>query len=314
MLGLLRRRGPSGFSPSSTAEEVTAGIDGCGLVAIVTGASHGIGTETCRVLALRGVQVVMGVRNTLSGARVREEIVRQIPTAKIEVLELDLSSMSSVRRFVKNFNALNLPLNILINNAGIAFVPFELSEDGIELHFATNHLGHFLLTDLLLEKIKVTAEQSDIEGRIVIVSSEGYKHAYREGIRFHKINDESGYSRFSAYGQSKLANILHSNELSKNLKEQNAKVVVNSLHPGEVCTNIMHHWAFLHGLMCTLGKFILKDVGQGAATVCYLALHPQVAGVTGKYFIDCNATDPKSPATDKELVKRLWDFSASLVH
>ncbi|XP_072151376.1 short-chain dehydrogenase TIC 32, chloroplastic [Setaria viridis] len=290
MLGLLRRRAPSGFSPSSTAEEVTAGIDGCGLVAIVTGASHGIGTETCRVLALRGVQVVMGVRNTLSGARVREEIVRQIPTAKIEVLELDLSSMSSVRRFVKNFNALNLPLNILINNAGIAFVPFELSEDGIELHFATNHLGHFLLTDLLLEKIKVTAEQSDIEGRIVIVSSQGYKHAYREGIRFHKINDESGYfllnqphhfkvmfftfilsySRFSAYGQSKLANILHSNELSKNLK--------------------------------------------GAATVCYLALHPQVAGVTGKYFIDCNATDPKSPATDKELVKRLWDFSASLVH
>ncbi|RCV32943.1 hypothetical protein SETIT_7G043700v2 [Setaria italica] len=299
MLGLLRRRGPSGFSPSSTAEEVTAGIDGCGLVAIVTGASHGIGTETCRVLALRGVQVVMGVRNTLSGARVREEIVRQIPTAKIEVLELDLSSMSSVRRFVKNFNALNLPLNILINNAGIAFVPFELSEDGIELHFATNHLGHFLLTDLLLEKIKVTAEQSDIEGRIVIVSSEGYKHAYREGIRFHKINDESGYF---------LLNQPH------HFKEQNAKVVVNSLHPGEVCTNIMHHWAFLHGLMCTLGKFILKDVGQGAATVCYLALHPQVAGVTGKYFIDCNATDPKSPATDKELVKRLWDFSASLVH
>ncbi|CAN6234524.1 unnamed protein product [Urochloa humidicola] len=316
MWGLLKRRGPSGFSPSSTAEEVTAGIDGSGLVAVVTGASHGIGAETCRVLALRGVQVVMGVRNTSSGARVREEIVRQVPTAKIVVLELDLSSISSVRRFVNNFNALNLPLNILINNAGIALVPFELSEDGIELHFATNHLGHFLLTDLLLEKIKVTAKQSDIEGRIVIVSSEGYKRAYQEGIRFHKINDESGYSRLSAYGQSKLANILHSNELSNNLKEQDAKVVVNSLHPGEVATNITHHWAFLHGLMCTFGKYILKSVDQGAATVCYLALHPQVTGVTGKYFIDCNAIaiDPKSPATDKELAKRLWDFSVSLVH
>nr|CAB3484082.1 unnamed protein product [Digitaria exilis] len=218
MWGLLHRSSPSGFSPSSTAEEVTAGIDGSGLVAIVTGGSSGIGAETCRVLALRAVHVVMGVRNLCTGLQVREKIVGQVPMAKIEILELDLSSMSSVRRFIDNFNALDIPLNILVNNAGIAFAPFELSGDGIELHFATNHLGHFLLTDLLLEKINITAKESGIEGRIVIVASDSYKHPYREGICFEKINDKSGYSSILAYGQSKLANILHSNELSSRLK------------------------------------------------------------------------------------------------
>uniref|UniRef100_A0A0D3FTU3 Uncharacterized protein n=1 Tax=Oryza barthii TaxID=65489 RepID=A0A0D3FTU3_9ORYZ len=314
MWGLLRRRSPSGFSPSSTAEEVTAGVDGSGLVAVVTGASSGIGAETCRVLAMRGVHVVMGVRNSSAGARVRDEIVRQVPAAKIEMLDLDLSSMLSVRRFAENFSALNLPLNILVNNAGIAFVPFKLSEEGIELHFSTNHLGHFLLTDLLLEKMKVTAIESGIEGRVVIVASDSYKHPYREGIRFDKINDESGYNKIFAYGQSKLANILHSNLLSSNLKEQDAKVTVNSLHPGAVVTNIMRHWYFVNGMLSTLGKFFVKGVEQGAATVCYVALHPQVAGVTGKYFVDCNVTELKSHALDMGLAKRLWDFSLNLIH
>ncbi|XP_066347020.1 short-chain dehydrogenase TIC 32, chloroplastic-like [Miscanthus floridulus] len=321
MLGLLqRRRSPSGFSPSSTAEEVTTRICGSGLVAIVTDASSGIGAETCQVLVVRGVHVIMGVRNPSAAERVREDILRQVPTAKIEILEVDLSSMSSVRRFVNEFNVLDLPLNILINNAGIAFVPFKLSEDGIELHFATNHLvnltcyvGHFLLTLLLLKKIKVMAKESSIEGRVVIVASDSYKHPYREGFCFDKINGESGYNSILAYGQSKLANILHSSELSSRLKEQDAKVLVNSLHPGGVVTNIARYWGFLNGLLCTLGKFILKDVEQGAVTVCYLALHPQVAGVTDKYFVDCNAVELKSHATDKDLGKRLWDFSVSLV-
>ncbi|CAL5028384.1 unnamed protein product [Urochloa decumbens] len=314
MFGFLKRRsGPSGFSPSSTAEEVTAGIDGSGLVAIVTGGSGGIGAETCRVLALRGVHVVMGVRNTSAGELVKEEIVKKVPAARIEVLELDVSSMSSVRRFVDNFSALNLPLNILINNAGIAFAPFTLSEDGIELQFATNYLGHFLLTDLLLEKIKVTAKESGIEGRVVIVASDSYKHTYREGIRFDKINDESSYKSIPAYGQSKLANIFHANELSSRLKEEDVRVVVNSLHPGAVATNITRHLGFIKDILSPLAKLVLRSVEQGAATICYLALHPQVAGVTGKFFMDFNAAELKPPATDKELGKRLWDFSVDLI-
>ncbi|TKW03549.1 hypothetical protein SEVIR_7G048801v4 [Setaria viridis] len=310
---LKRRRSPSGFSSSSSAEEVTSGIDGSGLVAIVTGGSHGIGAETCRVLALRGVHVVMAVRNPSSGARVKEEIERQAPTTKIDIMELDLSSMSSVRRFANNFKALNLPLNILVNNAGISYVPFSLSEDGIELQFATNHLGHFLLTDLLHENMKVTAIETGLEGRIVIVASASHRFSYREGIRFDKINHMSGYNGFFAYCQSKLANILHSNELSNQLKEQNAQVVVNSLDPGVVVTNILHHRWFLQGIVFGLGKFVFKNVQQGAATVCYLALHPQVAGITGKYFADCNAVELKSHAANREMATRLWDFSVSLL-
>ncbi|CAL9081344.1 unnamed protein product [Musa textilis] len=118
------RRGPSGFSSSSTAEEVTEGLDGSGLTAIVTGASSGIGTETARVLALRSVHIVMGVRNLSAGHNVKEAIIKDIPTAKVDVLELDLSSMASVKKFTSQFGFLNLPLNILINNAGILATPF----------------------------------------------------------------------------------------------------------------------------------------------------------------------------------------------
>ncbi|CAA3016866.1 Hypothetical predicted protein, partial [Olea europaea subsp. europaea] len=135
------RKGPSGFSSSSTADEVTQGIDGSGLTAIVTGASSGIGTETTRVLALRGVHVIMAVRNMDSGRKVKEAIIKEIPDAKIDIMELDLSSMSSVRKFASEYNCSGLPLNILINNAGVMAPPFMESEDKIELQFATNHLG-----------------------------------------------------------------------------------------------------------------------------------------------------------------------------
>lgn len=185
----LSRKGPSGFSASSTAEEVTEGIDGSGLTAIVTGASSGIGTETARVLALRGVHVVMAVRNVATGREVQEAIVKENPTAKVDTMELDLSSMASVQNFASNFKSSGLPLNILVNNAGVMASPFLLSKDKIELQFAINHVGHFLLTNLLLETLKKTAKESNKEGRIVNVSSRRHQFLYREGIRFDKIND-----------------------------------------------------------------------------------------------------------------------------
>ncbi|XP_031403208.1 short-chain dehydrogenase TIC 32, chloroplastic-like isoform X2 [Punica granatum] len=215
---LLGWKGPSGFSARSTAEEVTHGIDASGLTAIVTGASSGIGAETARVLALHGTHVIMAVRNMEAGWEVKEAILKELPSAKIDTMELDLSSMASVRQFASEYVSLGLPLSILINNAGMWGTPFMLSQDGIELLFATNHLGHFLLTDLLLETMKNTSRESNREGRIVNLSSVGHRLAYREGIRFDKINNESEYNIMLAYAQSKLANILHSNELSRRLK------------------------------------------------------------------------------------------------
>lgn len=143
----LSSKGASGFSSSSTAEEVTQGIDGSGLTAIVTGASSGIGTETARVLALRGVHVVMAVRNMAACKGVKEAIAKEIPNAKVQAMELDLSSLASVRKFASEFKSSGLPLNILMNyafisnNAGIMATPFMLSKDNIELQFATNHIG-----------------------------------------------------------------------------------------------------------------------------------------------------------------------------
>lgn len=307
------RKGASGFSSSSTAEEVTHGIDGSGLTAIVTGASNGIGKETARVLALRGVNVVMAVRNMAAGRDVREEIVKEIPSAKVDAMELDLSSMVSVRKFASNFNSSGHALNILINNAGIMATPFILSKDNIELQFATNHIGHFLLTNLLLDNMKKTARKSSREGRIVNVSSEAHRWTYNEGIRFDKINDKSEYHGYKAYGQSKLANILHSNELARQLKEDGVNITANSLHPGVIATNLFQHNIISSGFMAGVGKLLFKSVQQGAATTCYLALHPQVKGVRGEYFSDGNLAKASSKGKDVELAKKLWDFSMNLV-
>ncbi|KAK4838519.1 hypothetical protein QYF36_014373 [Acer negundo] len=310
---LFGRKGPSGFSWSSTAEEVTQGVDGAGLTAIVTGASSGIGTETARVLALRGVHVIMAVRNMAAGKDVKEAIVKEIPRAKVDAMELDLSSMSSVRKFASDFNTKGLPLNLLINNAGIMATPFMLSKDNIEMQFATNHIGHFLLTTLLLDTMKKTARESKKEGRIVNVASEAHRFAYGEGIRFDKINDESRYNSLGAYGQSKLANILHANELSKHLKEEGVNITANSLHPGSIVTNLFRHSSIINGFTNTIGRLLLKNVQQGAATQCYVALHPQVQGISGEYFSDSNVGKTNAQGKNVKLAKKLWGFSMDLI-
>ncbi|XP_008658240.1 short-chain dehydrogenase TIC 32, chloroplastic-like isoform X2 [Zea mays] len=239
------RKGPSGFSGASTAEEVTAGVDGHLLVAVITGATSGIGLETARVLALRGVRVVMAVRNVSAGLMAKDAIVAKTPDARIDVLELDLSSIASVRRFASEFDSLKLPLNILINNAGVMTRNCTRSCDGLELHFATNHIGHFLLTNLVLENMKSTCRDTGTEGRIVNVTSAGHVMTYPEGIRFETIRDPSGcksavrsLNDFIAYGQSKLANILHTNELSRIFKEEGVNISANSVHPGLIATNL----------------------------------------------------------------------------
>ncbi|KAF7051801.1 hypothetical protein CFC21_060000 [Triticum aestivum] len=308
---IFSRKGASGFSWASTADQVTAGISAAGLTAIVTGASSGIGAETARVLAARGAHVVMAVRNLAAAEAVRQAVLAETPGGSVEVMELDLSSLASVRNFAADFAATGLPLNILVNNAGVMATPFSLSKDGIEMQFATNHVGHFLLTNLLLETMKKTSRESNVEGRIVNVSSEGHRFAYKEGIRFAKLNDEE--DTIAAYGQSKLANILHANELARRFKEEGVNITANSLHPGAIITNLLRHHSIIDVLHRTLGRLVLKNAKQGAATQCYVALHPDAKGVSGKYWSDSNLYEPSEKAKDAELGKKLWDYTLDLV-
>uniref|UniRef100_A0A8R7U3Z2 WW domain-containing oxidoreductase n=2 Tax=Triticum urartu TaxID=4572 RepID=A0A8R7U3Z2_TRIUA len=310
---ILSRKGASGFSWASTADQVTAGVSAAGLTAIVTGASSGIGAETARVLAARGAHVVMAVRNLAAAEAVRQDVLAESPAGSVEVMELDLSSLDSVRKFAADFAARGLPLNILINNAGVMATPFSLSKDGIEMQFATNHVGHFLLTNLLLETMKKTSRESSVEGRIVNVSSEAHRFAYKEGIRFAKLNDKEEYSTIAAYGQSKLANILHANELARRFKEEGVNMTANSLHPGVIITNLLRHHSILDVVHRTLGKLVLKNAKQGAATQCYMALHPGAKGVSGRYWSDSNMYEPSEKAKDAELGKKLWDYTLDLV-
>ncbi|KAL5710957.1 NADP-retinol dehydrogenase [Ranunculus cassubicifolius] len=312
---ILGSRGRSGFGSATTAEEVTYGINASNLTTIITGGASGIGFETARVIALHGAQVIIGARNVDDANEAKNRILKENGKARINVLKLDLNSLKSIKNFVDNFLALDLPLNILINNAGVMFCPYKLTEDGVETQFQTNHLGHFYLTNLLLDKMKNTARDTGIEGRIVNLSSIAHNYTYEEGIRFDGLNDKKGYDDKKAYGQSKLANILHANELSRRLQEEGANITVNSIHPGLIMTNLMRHSFFFTSVMKLLTFLFWKNVPQGAATTCYVALHPSLEGVTGKYYADCNEMKKLSAfAVNEELGKKLWNYSNKLVN
>ncbi|KAJ4851169.1 Short-chain dehydrogenase TIC 32 B, chloroplastic [Turnera subulata] len=308
------RPGRSGFGSASTAEEVTAGIDASHLTAIITGGAGGIGLETARVLALRKAHVIIAARNMKAAKEAKDLILKDDENARVDVLKLDLASLKSVREFVDKFIALDLPLSILINNAGVMFCPYQLSEDGVELQFATNHLGHFLLTNLLLDKMKETARTTGIEGRIVNLSSIAHIHTYQNGIKFDTISDKESYSDKRAYGQSKLANLLHSNELSRRFQEEGVNITANAVHPGLIMTPLFKHSAITMRILKFFSFFLWKNVPQGAATTCYVALHPNLKGVTGKYFVDCNEVEPSALATNESLARELWDFSNKMIN
>lgn len=150
------------------------------------------------------------------------------------------------------------------------------------------------------------------EGRIVNVSSEAHRFAYK-GIYFDNLNDESSYSPIYAYGQSKLANILHAKELTRHFKENGVNLTANALHPGSIATNLLRYHNIVDGMVDWVGKYFLKNIPQGAATTCYVALHPQVKGVSGEYFMDSNIAQPNSYGKDEKLGKELWDISLTMV-
>ncbi|EXB93574.1 Short-chain dehydrogenase TIC 32 [Morus notabilis] len=310
--------GPSGYGSKSTAEQVT--VNCCAslpaqLTAIVTGGTSGIGAETVRVLAKRGVRVVIPARDLIRAAQVKEGIQRETPNAEVIVLEIDLSSLISVRRFCSEFLALGLPLNILINNAGMFSQTLEYSEDKIEMTFATNYLGHYLLTEMLLEKMVETAAKTGIQGRIINVSSMIHSWVKRESFCFSELLNPKNYNGTHAYAQSKLASILHVKEMARQLKARNARVTINAVHPGIVKTGIIRaHKSFITDSVFFVASKLLKSVSQGASTTCYVALSQQMEGVSGKYFADCNESDCSALANDEAEAQKLRKQTRALLH
>jgi NAD(P)-dependent dehydrogenase (short-subunit alcohol dehydrogenase family) len=300
LVGLLKGTGPSGFGYSSTAEQVTEGLSLAGKAFLVTGSTAGLGTETVRVLGLRGARV-------FAAGRSKEKVVAalgNLPGAFTPVA-CDLASPHSVRACAAAIKAEGAQLDGIIANAGIMALPELEQAFGIELQFFTNHIGHFLLITSLLDQL---AERA----RVVILSSGAHTAAPKVGVDFQNLSGERGYSAWSAYGQSKLANLLFAKQLAKRLAGTGK--IANALHPGVIRTSLQRSMpAVARAAMDVLGPIALKSVPEGAATQCYVAARPELEGVTGEYFADCNRAQPSALARDAQLAERLWEESERIV-
>ena len=294
----------SGFDEESTAEDVTDGMDLRGKLAVVTGCNSGIGFETMRVLALRGAYVI-GTGRTLGKAEAATASVRGVTSP----VQLELSDFESIVDCAGTIRSLNTPVDILVCNAGMRGGEREVV-NGVEKHFAVNHLGHFLLVNRLLDRLFLAPQ-----GRVVVVSSRSaYRSAPERGILFDDLQMAGDWSVGRAYAHSKLANALFSLELARLLK--GTRITSNALHPGVISTNIVRDESAIirHGFSL-LTKVRGKTVEQGAATTCYVATSPSLANISGRFFEDCNQVEVNGAhhMGDAEQASRLWLRSQELV-
>ena len=294
------------FDRRSTAEQVSAGVDLAGRHAIVTGASAGIGVETVRVLALRGSSVTMACRDLAKAEGARLRILAASPGAidpeQLEVRELDLASLASVRAFARGFLAAERPLHLLINNAGVMLPSREETEDGFEAHFGINHLGHFLLTNLLRGVLEASAPS-----RVVCVSSDAARFASLSD-RFHDLNwEERRFRSMGAYGDSKLMNVMFAAELTR--RHRGSGVVANAVHPGLIETELGRSRPWWFSMVGQLMRPFSKTVAQGAATSVYVATATEYAERGGLYFADSRQKPAPSLAGHPDACARLWELS-----
>jgi NAD(P)-dependent dehydrogenase (short-subunit alcohol dehydrogenase family) len=282
-----------------------------GRTALITGANSGIGLEAARTLSHAGARVVMASRNTEKGEAAAAEIRASNPGAELEVRKLDLSSLDSVRAFAEGFEEDRIDL--LINNAGVMVPPYTKTADGFELQLATNHLGHFALTGLLLDKLLATPH-----ARVVTVSSTAHKMGK---IKFDDLQRERSYSRWPAYGQSKLANLLFTLELDRRLKAAGADVLSVAAHPGYSATNLQ--FAATPSRIERLGSVVLnRVVAQSAEQGALPTLYAATADIPGGSFAGPDGfqemrgkpkvVTPTRAARDPETALRLWDVSEQL--
>ncbi len=281
--------------------------DMTGRVCLITGANNGIGKEAAVALAGMGATVVMVSRDRARGeaalADVRE---RSGADAAVDLMQADLASLASVRKLAAEFTARHRSLHVLLNNAGAYYATRQTTEDGHEMSIGVNHLAHFLLTNLLLETLKACAP-----ARVINVSSGAHMRAT---IDFDDLHGERSYAGFGAYGQSKLANVLFTNELARRL--EGTGVTANSLHPGVVRTGFGSNSAGVTRLffraLHLVGRPFMVDAKQGAETSVYLASASDVETTTGMYFVKCDIAPANAIANDAAVAARLWEVSERL--
>ena len=277
-----------------------------GKTVLITGGNTGIGKATAIALARSGGRVVFTSRDREKGQRACEEIRRAAGNEAVECMHLDLASLTSVRAFAAEFLARYPRLDVLVLNAGLMMGSRTETADGFETTIGVNHLGHFALTGLLLERLK----QSE-PARIVVVASRAHRMA-RRGLDLDDLHNRKGYDKWNVYGQSKLANLLFTLELADKL--QGSGVTVNALHPGVVATEFAgaDDTGKLLSLLIRALHWVMLTPEQGAETSVYLATSPAVEGVSGKYFASCKQTEPRRAALNRDVARRLWQISEEL--
>ena len=303
------------FGATTTAAEVIDGIDLTGRRAVVTGGASGLGIETARALAGAGAEVTLAVRDTAAGDRTAEDLIAATGSKQILVAPLDLADPASVDAFAAGWDG---PLHILVNNAGVMAAPLTRTAQGWELQFATNHLGHFRLATGLHRALAAAGG-----ARIVSVSSAAH---LRSPVVFDDIMFQNrAYEPWSAYGQSKTANVLFAVEATRRWSDDG--ILVNALHPGGIRTNLQRYVSEedLERMRSAAGGPAApawKTPEQGAATSVLLAASPLVNGIGGRYFEDCNEAGPNQPGTrtgvaayalDPVAARRLWRESLRLL-
>ncbi len=284
-----------------------------GRIAIVTGANNGIGFETTLAMAKYGFKVVMACRNMKKAEKAKSAILQKSPDADLDILQLDLSDLNSVRAFAKNYKNNYSQLDVLINNAGVLIYSGKKNGAGIELQFATNHLGHFLLTNLLIDLMP-----DDTASRIVVLSSIAHKTAK---IHFDDLNGENIDDAEAVYGQSKLANLMFADELNRQLKRSGKKMVVLAVHPGGSFSGLFEEMSkgVRYYMYRTLAPFILNSNSSAAKPSLFAALSPDVQG--GEYFGPQGFNEFKGKvgiakrsdySKREDVAKRLWELSEEL--
>jgi NAD(P)-dependent dehydrogenase (short-subunit alcohol dehydrogenase family) len=269
---------------------------------LLTGATSGIGRVAALEIARLGARLFVVGRDRARGEAAVREIREQSGNGKVDLLLADLSSQQSIRGLAGEFLARGEPLHVLVNNAGVFALSRSLTVDGIETVFAVNHLGYFLLTNLLLDRLQQSAP-----ARIVNVASDA--HGWGT-IDFDDLGGERSYRWMRIYGRSKLANILFTYELARRL--EGSGVTVNCLHPGAVATRLGAQNGAIARFLIGLLRPFLRTPEAGADTVIHLAASPELEGVTGKYFVDRREGRSSRESRDPAVARRLWEVSAEM--